>query len=115
MSFRVLLGRDDDSGAIASDLFGDRVHELDGEADATLHGAAVVVIAKVRVAREKLVGEVAVRRVHFDAVGARFHRGSRGASMFVDDDGDLLRGELARFGHLEHAALREHLSGRPHR
>ena len=100
------------AGALAAPYARDRLHDFDEKARAVLGAAAVGVAAAVGLVAQKLIEQITVGGVHFDAVEAR-RLGVRGALPVLRDDAGNLRGlQRARRDVGLHAFERPRLTGR---
>ena len=70
--------------------------DLDEKARAVCRAAAVTVGAPVGAVAQKLIDQISVGAVQFDAVEARLEGVARAAPVILDDAGDLRRLERAR-------------------
>src|SRR5712675_1101961 len=66
---------------IRPDIGADLLNDLDGEAGSVADVAAILVLAQVGLIPEKLIDEVAMRAVNFDAVKAQRLCGARGSAV----------------------------------
>ena len=103
------------AGAIATPHARHRFHDLDEEARAVLGAAAVFVGALVGLVAQKLVEQITVGGVHFNAVKARRFRVGRGLAVLRDDLRDLRCLQSARRHVWLHAVERPGLAGRRNR
>jgi hypothetical protein len=109
-----------EADAVERHDFADRIEHFAEEAGAVFVAAAVFVVAPVRLVREELVEQVAVRRVDFDAVETGGHGVGGGTAEIGDDGLDLVAGQRVRRDRFRLAGRRKHLPvrvdrGRRHR
>src|SRR5690606_20458197 len=88
--------REPDRGSIGPDRVGDRCCRLDRKPRAVLDRAAVFVRAQIRVRREELLDQIAVRTVNLDAVGTSLDRPLRRSPKVEDGLTDLRGRKRAR-------------------
>src|SRR5690242_13939853 len=86
-----------DWSAIASPrLADDRFHDFDEKADAVLRRAAITIRPPIAAIAQKLVDQIAIGAVQFDAVEPGIPRIVRRLPVVLDNAGDFLRLERAR-------------------
>ena len=106
----VVGGRDADADLVGADRLGHGTGHLDREAGVRGRRAAVRVGAGVGGLAEELVDQVAVGRVHLDAVETGLDRVAGGGDELLDDAGDLVGLERARGRHVDLAVGGDHLA-----
>ncbi len=105
--------------AVAAPFANQNFGRLDQESRAIDRAAAITVSALIGLVAQKLIDQVAVGAVQFDAIEAGLFGGDRGVAIIVHDAGDFVRLERARHDEGLHALgchrLARRLQGRGRR
>ena len=85
-----------DAGAARADRSGDRGHHFDREAHAVFDRAAIFIMAVVDAVAQKLLDQIAVGTMHFDAVEAGLHRAARSMGEIGHQPGHFIGAQCTR-------------------